>query len=197
MLFDIKLFEGLLMNYNDFDYGVRIRQAALENNPSEIERVVQQASDNNISAECLRTYVRSPRLHARPQLVFLALRNAIEKNFPQCVEQLIAIAAPSEVNEALQLAANLGHTQCVRLLIPLADPKDRNSKALAQAVLNGHTECVDLLFDVSDPEVVLAHWSGYGYPDPKKWDHLKDKIQQQDPIQTVSSETNGVKPLKI
>jgi len=49
------------MNHNDFDYGVRIRQATLENNPGEIARVIQQAADNNISAECLRTYVRTAR----------------------------------------------------------------------------------------------------------------------------------------
>lgn len=165
------------MKHNDFDYGVRIRQATLENNPREIERVIQQSADNNISAECLRTYVRSARLHARPQLVFLALTNAIQQNFPQCVEQLIKIADLSEANTALQLAANSGHVECVRLLIPVADPKDRNSKALADAVLNGHNECVDVLFDVSDPYDALAKWSGY--TDPKIWDHLQEKMKRQ------------------
>lgn len=184
------------MNHNDFNYGVRIRQATLENNPGDIEQIIQEAADHNISAECLRTYVRSARLHGRPQLDFLALRNAVQHDFSLCVEQLIKIASPSEVNEALQLAANLGHVDSLRLLIPLADPKDRNSKALAQAVLHGHSECVDLLFDISDPQVVLKNWSHF--TDPQKLNYLREKIQrQQDLTENMPCGSSGTKSPKI
>ena len=55
---------------------------------------------------------------------------------------------------ALQNTAENGHTSCVELLIPVSDPTDMNSWALQNAVLNGHTSCVELLIPVSDPAVV-------------------------------------------
>jgi len=133
-------------------------------------------------------------------LIFIALTDGIKKNFPQCVEQLIKIGAPSEVNEALQLAAKLGRTQCVELLIPVSDPCVGNSNALQEAVWRNHTTCIDLLYPVSDPPAALRQLQR-DYPHQhNKWGKLQEMVdaEQAERLQnTLNAEVETTTAVKV
>ncbi|MBL8297755.1 MAG: hypothetical protein JNN30_05335 [Rhodanobacteraceae bacterium] len=68
------------------------------------------------------------------------------------VRALIPLCAKKELNQALVMAAEMGHVAAVHELIPVSEPKAHGSSALRAAAHNGHLGVLCELIPVSDPQ---------------------------------------------
>ena len=90
------------------------------------------------------------------------LLQAIRNNEFEKVNELLHVCDPSlNDNEAIKVAAELGHMNIVEILIKdtRVNPADWNNAAIRWAAENGHTDTVSVLLNDNrvDPKIAIIH----------------------------------------
>ncbi|WP_372173855.1 ankyrin repeat domain-containing protein [Xanthomonas axonopodis] len=139
----------------------KIRQAVKQGSEAYVQSLCEDQSDSDAAARyAIDVAITSDKESLVDQLVPLLSKSfevypldvAAKAGAARVVEQLMAFC-DAENDEALVLAARLGHTECVKRLLRECSPLQHDSLALYEAARTGQADVVFQLLLFSDPKV--------------------------------------------